>query len=269
MPDIKEDAAGFGGGDDFAAISVCGANERIDDLQCRGRLLIQNSKVFCFGTDAVLLANYARVNPGDKCMDLCTGNGIIPILMEAKTKGAHFTGIEIQEISARLAMRNVRLNNADDKISILWDDVKNAAAVCGAGVFDVVTVNPPYMNENHGLVNPSEPKAIARHEILCSLEDIIRQASGILKFKGRFYMVHRPQRLVQIFELCRRYSLEPKRIRLVYPYAGKNANMVLIEAVRGGNSQLTVEPPLVVYNDDKTYTDACNELIQNGCQTEI
>lgn len=248
--------------------NVCHENERIDDLQCKGRLLIQNREVFCFGTDAVFLANYAHVSPGDRCMDLCTGNGIIPILMEAKTKGAHFTGLEIQQVSAQLAMRSVRLNGVSDKIQIMQEDVKNAVSVCGAGVFDVVTVNPPYMNENHGLINPSEPKAIARHEILCSLEDIIRQAAGILKFKGRFYMIHRPQRLVQIFELCTKYGLEPKRMRLVYPHEGKNANMVLIEAVRGGSPQLNVEPPLIVYNADGTYTDACNELIGNGGKCE-
>lgn len=230
-------------------------NERIDDLQCRGRLLIQNREVFCFGMDAVLLANYARVNSGDKCMDLCTGSGVIPILMEAKTKGEHFTGLEIQKISADLALRNVTLNNADDKITIVQGDVKNASSIFGSGVFDVVTVNPPYMNQNHGLVNPSEPKAIARHEILCTLEDIIREASAILKYKGRFYMVHRPQRLVQIFLLCQKYGIEPKKMQMVHPYADKNANMVLMEAVRGGSSQLTVEPALIVYNADKTYTE--------------
>ncbi|MGN0406630.1 MAG: tRNA1(Val) (adenine(37)-N6)-methyltransferase [Bacteroides sp.] len=232
----------------------CGENERVDDLQCKGRMLIQNKEVFCFGMDAVLLANYAVVNAKEKCMDLCTGNGIIPILLEAKTNGSHFTGLEIQDISAQLARRNVELNGVGDKIDIVQEDVKNVSSIYKDGTFDVVTVNPPYMNENHGIVNPSAPKAIARHEILCSLEDIIRGASAILKEKGRFYMVHRPQRLVEIFELCRRYRLEPKRMKLVYPYAGKNANMVLIEAVRGGNSQLTAEPALVVYNDDGTYT---------------
>ena len=213
-------------------------NERIDDLQCHGRMLIQNKSMFCFGIDAVLLANYAVVNEGDVCMDLCTGNGIIPVLMEAKTKGKHYTGLEIQKESAELAR------------------------------FDVVTVNPPYMNENHGIVNPSSPKAIARHEICCTLEDIISTSSALLRDKGRFYMVHRPQRLVQIFELCHSYRLEPKRMRMVYPSYGKNANMVLIEAVRGGNSQLTTEPPLIVYNEDGGYTEDVLRYYRDGGEDE-
>jgi tRNA1(Val) A37 N6-methylase TrmN6 len=187
-------------------------------------------------------------------MDLCTGNGVIPILMEAKGQGGSFVGVEIQECSARLAERNVELNGAKDRITIVRDDLKNAAARFKGGAFDVVTVNPPYMNESHGLVNPSEPKAIARHEILCTLDDIVYQASVILKDRGRLYMVHRPQRLVEIFETCRRHGMEPKRMRLVHPYADRPANMVLIEAVRGGGSQLIVDMPLVMYDRDGGYT---------------
>lgn len=239
-------------------------NERIDDLQCHGRMLIQNKSMFCFGIDAVLLANYAVVNEGDVCMDLCTGNGIIPVLMEAKTKGKHYMGLEIQKESAELARRSVELNNTADRIDIVNDDLKNAVELYKRGRFDVVTVNPPYMNENHGIVNPSSPKAIARHEICCTLEDIISTSSALLRDKGRFYMVHRPQRLVQIFELCHSYRLEPKRMRMVYPSYGKNANMVLIEAVRGGNSQLTTEPPLIVYNEDGGYTEDVLRYYRDG-----
>jgi tRNA1(Val) A37 N6-methylase TrmN6 len=231
-----------------------GANERLDDLMCNGRMLIQNTDIFCFGMDAVLLANFARAGKGQRCMDLCTGNGVIPILMEAKGQGGSFVGVEIQECSARLAERNVELNGAKDRITIVRDDLKNAAARFKGGAFDVVTVNPPYMNESHGLVNPSEPKAIARHEILCILDDIVYQASVILKDRGRLYMVHRPQRLVEIFETCRRHGMEPKRMRLVHPYADRPANMVLIEAVRGGGSQLIVDMPLVMYDRDGGYT---------------
>lgn len=229
-------------------------NERLDDLQCRGRMLIQNKDVFCFGMDAVLLANFAVVNRGDMCMDLCTGNGIIPVLMEAKTDGRHYTGLEIQSISAELAKRNVEINNVQDRINIVQDDVNNVRHIFRNAEFNVVTVNPPYMNENHGLVNPSAPKAIARHELLCTLEDIIREAAWLLKSRGRFYMVHRPQRLVDIIDICRKYKLEPKRLVMVHPSIDKSANMVLIEAVKGGNSQLIVEKPLIVYNDDGTYT---------------
>lgn len=230
-------------------------NERIDDLMCRGRMLIQDSNVFCFGMDAVLLANYAIVNEGERCMDLCTGNGVIPILLEAKTRGRSFTGLEIQAASAELARRNVILNHVEDKIEIVQEDLKNASAIYKGGAFDVVTVNPPYINGRHGLVNPSAPKAVARHEILCTLEDVIRESAAILRDKGRFYMIHRPQRLVQIFSICNKYALEPKKVKMVHPAADKDANMVLIEAVRGGNPQLTVQPPLIVYNEDGTYTD--------------
>jgi len=231
-----------------------GENERVDDLQCKGRLLIQNSKMFCFGMDAVLLANYAVINDGDVCMDFCTGNGIVPILLEAKNNAGRYIGIEILKESAELAARSVALNRTEDKITIVNDDLKNAPALYKGGAFDVVTVNPPYMSGNGGLKNNASAKAIARHEICCTLDDIAASASGILKDKGRFYMVHRPQRLAQIFEICRRHRLEPKRMRLVYPSYGKEANMVLLEAVRGGGTQLTVEPPLIVYDENGGYT---------------
>lgn len=239
-------------------------NERIDDLQCQGRRLIQNKEIFCFGVDAVLLANYAKASTGERCMDLCTGNGIIPVLMEAKTKGQHFDGLEIQALSAELAERNVCLNHAQDRIRIIQGDVKNITKLCKPSGYEVVTVNPPYITEHHGLINPSEPKAIARHEVLCSLEDVIQAAAFLLNDHGRFYMVHRPQRLVEIFVLCRKYGLEPKQMTLVHPYAGKNANMVLIEAVYKGGQQLTVGRPLIVYSNGGAYTEDFCQFAGNG-----
>ena len=229
-------------------------NERLDDLCCNGYRLIQNTACFCFGMDAVLLSSWATAKKGDKVLDLCTGNGVIPILMHGKNEGITCTGLEIQETSYELAARNVAINELNGDINMVKGDVKEAMQLLGGSVYNVVTCNPPYMNENHGIVNPESAKAIARHEILCTLDDVVKAAAMCLKVKGHFFMVHRPQRLVDIFEAMRKYKLEPKRMQMVHPYTDAEANMVLIEAVKGGNSQLTVEQPLVVYNKDGSYT---------------
>ena len=236
--------------------------ERIDDLNRNGYKIIQSKDKFCFGMDAVLLSGFAEAKSGEKVLDLGTGTGIIPILMEAKTNGEHFTGLEIQHESAEMATRSVEMNKLQDKINIVTGDIKEASGIFGGATFHVITTNPPYMNENHGIVNPDSAKAIARHELLCSLVDVIREASRCLKSKGKMYMVHRPNRLVDIFDTMRKYHLEPKRMRLVYPYVNKAANMVLIEAVKGGNSQLIVEEPLIVYKTDGTYTDALLKMYE-------
>lgn len=234
---------------------LLGCDERLDDLCCNGYRLIQNTACFCFGMDAVLLSSWATARKGDKVLDLCTGNGVIPILMHGKNEGITCTGLEIQKQSYELAARNVSLNGLDADINMVKGDVKEAVALLGSSVYNVVTTNPPYMNENHGIVNPESAKAIARHEILCTLDDVVKAAAGCLKVKGHFFMVHRPQRLVDIYEAMRKYKLEPKRMRMVHPYVDAEANMVLIEGVKGGNSQLTVEAPLIVYNKDGSYTD--------------
>ena len=234
--------------------------ERIDDLQRKGYRIIQNPERFCFGMDAVLLSSFAKAKPGEKVLDLGTGNGIIPILMEAKTKGEKFYGLEIQEESADLARRSVALNELESKIEIVTGVMKEAVDIFGAASFHVITMNPPYMTGNHGLVNPGDAKAIARHEITCSLEDMISQASKVLKCKGRFYMVHRPFRLAEIMTLMVKHHLEPKRMRLVYPYADKEPNMVLIEGLKGGNSRITVEPPLIVYDAPGVYTEELKRM---------
>ena len=230
-------------------------NERIDDLQRNGYRIIQNKDKFCFGMDAVLLSGFARVNPGDRVIDLGTGTGIIPILLEAKYDGEHYTGLEIQEEMAEMAARSVRLNGLEEKIDIVKGDICRARERLGLAVFDVVTCNPPYMNDAHGLKNPELPKAIARHEVLCTLEDVVRESAGILKPGGHFFMVHRPHRLIEIISTLVKYKLEPKRMKMVHPFVDKDANMVLIEAVRGGKSMIKVEPPLVVYRDVGVYTD--------------
>ena len=228
-------------------------NERIDDLERNGYRIIQDTERFCFGMDAVLLSGFARVKDGAKVLDLGTGTGIIPILLEAKTGASHLTGLEIQEDSADMARRSVRLNGLEKKIDIVMGDIKEAGSLFDAASFDVVTCNPPYMTDKHGLTNPNDAKAIARHEILCTLEDVISQAAKLLKPGGNFYMVHRPFRLAEIMVLLRSYKLEPKRMQLVYPYVDKEPNMVLIEANRGGRPRMTVEKPLIVFKEKGVY----------------
>lgn len=227
--------------------------ERLDDLQRNGYKIIQNPEKFCFGMDAVLLSGFAKVKPGEEVIDLGTGTGIIPILLEAKSQGHHFTGLEIQPESADMATRSVAYNGLQDKISIVTGDLKDAAKTFGASSFDVVTSNPPYMTKDHGLVNSGDAKTIARHEIYCNLEDLISNTAKLLKPGGRCYFVHRPFRLVEIMTLMSQYKIEPKRMQLVYPYVDREPNMVLIEGLRGGKSRLTVEKPLIVYEKPGVY----------------
>ena len=230
-------------------------NERLDDLQRNGLKIIQKTDGFCFGMDAVLLSGFASVKPGERALDLGTGTGIIPLLLSAKTKGDHFTGLEIQTEIMKMAQRSVALNGLEKKIDIIQGDIKEASRIFGAASFDVVTSNPPYMNEAHGLKNPGDVKAISRHEVLCTLEDVVREGTKALKPGGRFYMVHRPHRLAEIITVMRQYKLEPKRMKFVHPFADKDANMVLIEAVRGGGAWLKLEPPVIVYKEPGVYTD--------------
>ena len=228
--------------------------ERVDDLHRNGYVIIQDPKRFCFGIDAVILSGFAEVKKGEKVMDLCTGTGIIPILLEAKTEGSHFTGLEIQEESVEMARRSVRLNGLEDKVTIDFGDVKNTEALYRASYFDVVTVNPPYMNEGGGLKNGYSPKTIARHEVLCSLEDVVDAAARLLVPQGRLYMVHRPHRLTDIMVTLRNHRLEPKRLRFVHSYADREPVMVLVEAVSNGKPMVKVMPPLIIYKEDGEYT---------------
>ena len=230
-------------------------NERIDDLQRNNYRIIQDPERFCFGMDAVLLSGFAKAKEGDHVIDLGTGTGIIPILMEAKTKASNLVGLEIQPESADMAQRSVELNHLEKKIRIVTGDIREASSIFGAATFDVVTSNPPYMTEHHGITNEKSPKAIARHELLCTLEDVICQAAKLLRPGGSFYMVHRPFRLAEIMNVLTKYRLEPKRMQLVYPYIDREPNMVLIEALKGGNSRVTVEPPLIVYKEPGVYTE--------------
>ena len=228
--------------------------ERVDDLQRNGYHIIQDPKRFCFGIDAVLLSCFANVKKGEHVLDLGTGTGIIPILLEAKTKGEHFIGLEIQPESAEMARRSVKLNNLEEKIEIHEGDIKDCINLYKPSSFDVITSNPPYMNDGGGLKNDYSPKTIARHEVLCNLDDVIRSAARLLKTSGRFYMVHRPRRLVDIICKLREYKLEPKTMRFVHPFVDKEPNIVLIEAIRNGRPMLKNLPPIIIYEKDGTYT---------------
>ena len=227
--------------------------ECLDDLQ-NGYKIIQAKDEFCFGIDAVLLSWFAKVKVKEKVLDMCCGTGAVPFLMKGRYEGGHYTGLEIQEKSAKLAKRSVAYNAVEDSIYIETGDVKEATTKFGAASFDVITCNPPYMIGQHGAINEHAGKAIARHEILCTLEDIVSQAAKVLKVKGRFYMVHRPFRLVEIMVLMSKYKLEPKRVQLVYPYVDKEPTMVLIEGVLGGKPRVKVEKPLIIYDKPGEYT---------------
>ena len=229
--------------------------ERLDDLMIKGYEIIQSPGRFCFGMDAILLSSFATVKKNETALDLGSGTGILPILLEAKNEGAHYTGLEIQEESADMARRRVSHNRLQDKVDIVTGDIKEASAIFGAASFHVITTNPPYMIGDHGLKNENEALYIARHEVLCTLDDILRESARLLKPKGRFYMVHRPFRLPEILSKMTAAGIEPKRMRLVHPFVDKEPNMVLLEGLRGGNPRMKVEPPLISYERDGTYTE--------------
>lgn len=234
--------------------------ERIDDLQRNGYRIIQNSETFCFGMDAVLLSDFAKTKPTDDVLDLGTGTGVIPLLLDAKYCPKSIKALEIQEESADMARRSVALNMLEHKIQITTGDLKEAERIFPLASFDVITCNPPYMIANHGLKNESMCKMIARHEILCTLEDVIEQSFKLLKEGGKFYLVHRPFRLTEIMVLMHQYQLEPKRIKFVHPYIHKEPNMVLIEGKKGAKSRVTIEEPLIVYQAPHIYTDELRQV---------
>jgi tRNA1Val (adenine37-N6)-methyltransferase len=238
-------------------------NERMDDLQCNGFRIIQNPSCFCYGMDAVLLANFARIKPGAKVVDLGTGTGVIPLLLAAKGKGAEFTGLEIQPEMAEMAERSVRLNHISDRMQIVCGDIRQVQEHFPAAAFQAVTSNPPYISQKSGLHNPEAPVNIARHEILLTLEEVIGAAAYLLNQGGTFSMVHKPFRLPEIMNLMVKYRLEPKRMQLVQPHRGKEPNMVLIEAVKGGNPMLKILPTLVVYEADGRYTKELLDYYEN------
>lgn len=236
--------------------------EVVDTLKKSGFKIIQDRKRFCFGIDAVILADYAEIRNNDVVYDLGTGTGIIPMLLAGRSSTVKITALEVQQESADMAERSVAMNGLESVINVVQGDIKNTSELFPKAQADVVTCNPPYMIFQHGKQNPSDCKAIARHEVLCTLEDVVKSASYLLKPKGRFYMIHRPFRLAEIFRIMAAYNLEPKRMRLVQPFVDKEPNMVLLEARKGANSRITVEKPLVVYKTPGDYTDEIKSIYE-------
>lgn len=231
-------------------------NERIDDLERNGYRLIQNPEVFCFGIDAILLAHFAKVTKAAQTiLDIGTGTGIIPIVMHAIYQKGTYIGIDIQENMIEMAKRSVLLNHIEKDVTMQTIDIKACREHFKAGSFDLITCNPPYMKGEAGLKNEHPSKMIARHEVLCTLEDIISGASYLLRDRGKLCLIHRPHRLVDLLTVMRQYDIEPKVMRMVYPKVDKAPTMVLIEGVKKGNPELRVEPPLIVYNEKGAYTE--------------
>lgn len=228
--------------------------ERLDDLDRNGYKIIQNPDKFRFGMDAVVLAGFAKVQIDERVLDLGTGTGIIPILLRGRTGSGHYTGLEIQPEIVDMARRSVAFNHLEEDIDIVEGDIKEARSIFNGNKFNVVTSNPPYMEKEGGLINESLDIAAARHEILCTLEDVIREGAKVLEPLGRFYMVHRPYRLPEIISVFMRYGLEPKRMQLVHPFVDKEPNMVLLECIKGGRPRMKVEPPLIVHMHGGGYT---------------
>lgn len=234
----------------------CFGDERIDDLEFKGLKIIQSPSCFCFGIDAVLLSDFAKeIRKNSIVADLCSGNGIVSVLLSGKCKASKFYAVEVQKKIANMACRSVEINGLQDKIEVLNLDLKLLPEHFENGTFDAIVCNPPYMKANSGLVNDCEEKIIARHEVLCSLEDIISVSAKLLNNSGSFYMVHRPDRLVDIISLLRKFKLEPKILQFVQPFSGKAPNLILIKAVKNGNAFLKMCEPLIVYNSDGSYTD--------------
>ena len=234
--------------------------ERIDSLGINNLKIIQNTDYFCFGTDAVLLSDFATVAPGAYVVDLCSGNGIIPFLLSAKTKAKKIVGIEIQKESFDLAKRSNELNKLEDKISFINDDANNIKEYFESGSISNVTCNPPYMVSKNGFVSPSDLKAAARHELFINIEDVVRISAYILKFGGYLSIVHKSDRLCDIICTMRKYKIEPKRIRFVHSHFGDAPKLVLVEGIFGAKSSVKILEPLYIYNDDNTFTDEIKKL---------
>lgn len=234
--------------------------ERIDSIGFSDLKLIQKPKDFCYGIDAVILADFAAEKPANRIADLGTGTGIIPLILSHKTQAESIYGIEYQEESFQRAVRSAQLNGLSDRLHFVQANVAEFDQFSQWA--DAVTSNPPYMAGKGGITNDNRAKTIARHETVGSLEDFIRCAFRILKDRGDFYMVHRPSRLVDIFYLCRKYHMEPKRMRLVAPGEGQAANIVLLHCVKNGGSELKLMPPLYVYKEQGIYSDEIQRIYE-------
>lgn len=244
-------------------------NERIDDLHLNNLKLIQNPNQFCFGVDAVLLAHFVSkgIKSGSRTMDMCAGNGIISILLSHKSAAEEIIGLEIQKDVSDMASRSVILNNLSKKINMVCGDLKFASDIFGKSSFNNIVCNPPYKEYGGGLISKHNSAAIARHEILCNAEDIIKSSSELLMPGGKLAMIHRPERLIDLVTLMRKYKIEPKRLRFVHPSYKKTATMILLEGTYCGRPKLVLEPPLYIYEETGAkYTDEINLIYERTAE---
>ena len=237
-------------------------NETLDDLQIAGLRIIQKEGGFKFGTDAVLLSDFSKDIKSKNTLDLCTGTGIVPILMSAKTKTPKFLGIEIQEDFCDIAKRSVELNNLSERIEIKCADLKDSLTFLEKRSFDLITCNPPYMKKDSAILNENDEKIIARHEVKCTLEDIIFVSSKLISTTGHLVMIHRPQRLVDMIYLMRKYEIEPKRIRFIHKSAKTEPVLVLCDGLYKGKSEVKVLPPLILYDEDGEESEELKKIYQ-------
>lgn len=235
--------------------------EKVEDLGLKGYRVIQDKRGFCFGSDAVLLSRFARPKKNARVLDLCTGSGVIPVIMWGLCPLSGIDAVELVPEVADMARRTMELNGLSDKIRVHCTDVKDTLKLFGRHCFDAVTCNPPYMNVGGGLVNPSDRLALARHEIACSLDDVVRAANDVLKPCGKLFMVHRADRACDVICTFRKYGIEPKRLKIVYPSEGKAASLILIEGVRGGRPQLRLEEAVFMYDKEGNYLQGLKENI--------
>lgn len=229
-------------------------DETLDDLLINDLKLIQKDKGFRFTLDAVLIAHFATVKDRDRIVDLGTGTGVIPLILSTRAAKLRIYGVEIQEEIAEMASRSVLLNRLEDTIIILKDDIRKIHKTIEGGIYNLVTANPPYWTLNEGRPSALQTRAFARHELNCVLEDVVAAASKLLNYQGRFALIHRTERLCDILSLMRQYSLEPRRIRFIHPFAEKGAQHVLVEARKNAPPDLKVLPPLIVYEKPGKYS---------------
>ncbi|ACA45911.1 TPA: tRNA1(Val) (adenine(37)-N6)-methyltransferase [Clostridium botulinum] len=235
-------------------------DETLDDLQLKGIYVIQKKQAFRFGIDAVLLANFPTIKNGAKVVDLCSGTGIIPFILAGKTNASNIIGIEIQKEIADMAKRSIKYNNLQEKVRFIEGDLKNLKLLKGIEKVDVVTVNPPYKTQGTGIININDKNAISRHEICCTLDDVVKAAKVLLKDKGKLYMIHRPDRIVDIMNVMRKYYIEPKLIRTIHPAVDKPPSMILIEGQKNGGKFLKWDRPLYIYDENNKYTNEVKRI---------
>lgn len=243
-------------------------DERTDDLGRKGFRIIQHTGSFCFGIDAVLLAEFADISPQAKTADLGCGNGILPLLLKARDKGGHFTAVEIQPELAGLARRNMELNGLSDEVDVLEADLCQASEYLGKNGFDAVVANPPYFKAGSGLLNPASVKAIARHEVACTLEDVLRESAALLREGGSLFLVFRCWRMGEALALLPGTGLKARRLRIVHSFRGDSGELFLLEAKKGARDGLVVEAPCLIYEAPGVFSEEVRKACGAGAEEE-